>query len=57
MPRTGVKWTKEAIHRVVTTRECQIVYQPVVDLKTRKVFAFEALARTTAAEFDGPVVL
>lgn len=33
------------------------VFQPVVDLKTAKIFAYEALARTNAPEFDGPTAL
>jgi EAL domain-containing protein (putative c-di-GMP-specific phosphodiesterase class I) len=42
---------------VIDKREVHIVYQPVVDLRTRKVFAYEALARTKAPEFDGPLSL
>ena len=38
-------------------RELYVVYQPVVDLRSRKIFAFEALARTKAPEFDGPLSL
>ncbi|HTR50114.1 MAG TPA: EAL domain-containing protein [Kofleriaceae bacterium] len=45
------------IRRVIASREVRIVFQPVVDLKTRKVFAYEALARTSAPEFDGPLAL
>jgi EAL domain-containing protein (putative c-di-GMP-specific phosphodiesterase class I) len=46
-----------AIRRVIEQRELHIVYQPVVDLRSRKVFAHEALARTKAPEFDGPMSL
>ncbi len=42
---------------MIDQREVHIVYQPVVDLKTRKIFAYEALARTKAPEFDGPLAL
>jgi EAL domain-containing protein (putative c-di-GMP-specific phosphodiesterase class I) len=42
---------------VIEQRELFVVYQPVVDLKTHKIFAFEALARTKAPEFDGPLSL
>jgi EAL domain-containing protein (putative c-di-GMP-specific phosphodiesterase class I) len=42
---------------VIDQREVRVVYQPVVDLKTQKVFAYEALARTKAPEFDGPLAL
>ena len=46
-----------AIRRVIASREVHVVFQPVVDLRTRKVFAYEALARTKAPEFDGPMAL
>jgi EAL domain-containing protein (putative c-di-GMP-specific phosphodiesterase class I) len=45
----------EVIRRVVEQREVHVVFQPVVDLRSRKVFAYEALARTRAPEFDGPM--
>jgi EAL domain-containing protein (putative c-di-GMP-specific phosphodiesterase class I) len=45
------------IRRVVANREVFIVYQPLVDLKTRRIFAYEALARSKAPEFDGPMPL
>ncbi|HUJ63296.1 MAG TPA: EAL domain-containing protein [Kofleriaceae bacterium] len=47
----------EAIRRVIAQREVWVAFQPLVDLKTRKVFAYEALARTNAPEFDGPLAL
>jgi EAL domain-containing protein (putative c-di-GMP-specific phosphodiesterase class I) len=46
-----------AIRRVIDQREVHIVYQPLVDLRTTKTFAYEALARTRAPEFDGPMAL
>ena len=46
-----------AIRRVIDERDVHVVFQPVVDLKTRKTFAYEALARTKAPEFDGPMAL
>lgn len=49
--------TREPIHRVLATDELWVAYQPVVDLRTRRAFAYEALARTTAPEFDGPLSL
>jgi EAL domain-containing protein (putative c-di-GMP-specific phosphodiesterase class I) len=42
---------------VIAQREVFVVYQPLVDLKTHKVFAYEALARTKAPEFGGPMEL
>ena len=47
----------DAIHRVIETRDCFCVFQPVVDLKTQKVFAYEALARTKCPDFEGPLAL
>ncbi len=46
-----------AIRRVLDQRELKIAYQPIVDLATRKIFAYEALARPTAPEFPNPVSL
>lgn len=43
-----------AIKRVVERREIRVVYQPIVDLMRQEVFAYEALVRTSAPEFDGP---
>jgi EAL domain-containing protein (putative c-di-GMP-specific phosphodiesterase class I) len=43
-----------AIRRVVERREIRVVYQPIVDLTRQEVFAYEALVRTSAPEFDGP---
>jgi EAL domain-containing protein (putative c-di-GMP-specific phosphodiesterase class I) len=46
-----------AIRRVIEQREVSIVYQPVVDLTTRKIFAYEALARPKTEDFKGPLEL
>ena len=46
-----------AIRRVIDQRLVKVVYQPVVDLQTHKIFAYEALARPTAPDFDGPLEL
>ena len=46
-----------AIRRVLDNRDVRIVYQPVVDLKTRKVFAYEALARPRKEDFESPPAL
>ncbi len=51
------KTVSSPISRVLSQREVNVVYQPVVDLRTRRVFAYEALARTSAPEFDGPIAL
>src|SRR4051812_37667857 len=46
--------TTVAIRRVLDLRALKVVYQPVVDLKTKKIFAYEALVRSQAPEFDSP---
>lgn len=47
----------DAIHRVIEARDVFCAFQPIVDLKSQRVFAYEALARTNAVEFDGPMAL
>jgi EAL domain-containing protein (putative c-di-GMP-specific phosphodiesterase class I)/FixJ family two-component response regulator len=42
---SGPGSTRPVIERVIATRAYQPVFQPVVDLKTRKVVGFEALTR------------
>ena len=46
-----------AMRRVLDQREVKIVYQPIVDLQTHKVFAHEALARPFGPEFTNPLQL
>jgi EAL domain-containing protein (putative c-di-GMP-specific phosphodiesterase class I) len=46
-----------AIRGVIESRQVHVVYQPVVDLKTKKIFAYEALARSDSPVFDGPLTL
>jgi EAL domain-containing protein (putative c-di-GMP-specific phosphodiesterase class I) len=46
-----------AIRRVLDTREVRVVYQPVVDLRTQQIFAYEALVRSKAPEFETPMSL
>jgi len=43
-----------AIRRLLDQRDVRVVYQPVVDLGTRTIFAYEALARPKGPEFAGP---
>lgn len=43
-----------AIRRVLDERAVRMVYQPVVDLRTHKIFAYEALVRSKAPEFTSP---
>jgi EAL domain-containing protein (putative c-di-GMP-specific phosphodiesterase class I) len=46
-----------AIRRVVEERDVRVVYQPVVDLGTKKVFAYEALVRSKDPQFQSPPAL
>lgn len=45
----------QAIRKLLDERLVKVVYQPIVDLRTRKTFAYEALARPQMPEFDGPL--
>lgn len=47
----------QAIRRVLDEGLLKVVYQPLVDLRTQKVFAYEALVRTTSEDFDNPMSL
>jgi EAL domain-containing protein (putative c-di-GMP-specific phosphodiesterase class I) len=42
---------------VLDERDVFCAFQPIIDLKTQKIFAYESLARTKAPEFDGPMSL
>src|ERR1700722_13084598 len=46
--------SSSALRRVLDRRELYVVFQPIVDLATHRLFAYEALVRTRAPEFDGP---
>jgi EAL domain-containing protein (putative c-di-GMP-specific phosphodiesterase class I) len=46
-----------AIRKVVDQRLVKVVYQPVVELRSRKIFAYEALVRPTSSDFKGPLDL
>lgn len=46
-----------AIRRVLDNRDVRVVFQPVVDLRTQKIFAYEALVRSKAPEFESPMAL
>lgn len=45
------------VEEVIAAGELFIAYQPVVDLKRKEVFAYEALVRSKAEEFPGPFEL
>lgn len=57
MRRGSTGLNETAIRRVIDARQVHVVYQPIVDLKTRKIFAYEALARSDSPDFDGPLSL
>lgn len=42
---------------VLAVGNLNIVYQPIVDLRKRKVFAYEALVRSSSPHFQGPPAL
>lgn len=44
-----------AVHRLIDDEVLQIVFQPILDLRTRKVFAYEALARPADGVFGNPL--
>jgi EAL domain-containing protein (putative c-di-GMP-specific phosphodiesterase class I) len=45
------------IREVIELEQVRVVYQPVVDLRTRRIFAHEGLARSASEHFDGPISL
>jgi EAL domain-containing protein (putative c-di-GMP-specific phosphodiesterase class I) len=49
--------TTVAIRRVLDERAVKVVFQPIVDLKTKKIFAYEALVRSLSNDFDSPMSL
>ncbi|HEY4055558.1 MAG TPA: EAL domain-containing protein, partial [Kofleriaceae bacterium] len=46
-----------AIRRALENRELWVAYQPIVDLAARRIYAYEALARSKAPEFKNPLEL
>jgi EAL domain-containing protein (putative c-di-GMP-specific phosphodiesterase class I) len=42
------------IRKLLEERNVTVVFQPLVDLRTRAIFAYEALVRTKSSDFDGP---
>lgn len=45
------------IRRLLQKKDLFVVFQPIVDLKTRVTFAYEALVRTKSPDFEGPIQL
>jgi sensor c-di-GMP phosphodiesterase-like protein len=56
-PAAEPRRTTVLIRRVLDARDLKVVYQPLVDLTTRKIFAYEALVRSKASDFDSPMSL
>lgn len=54
MRRASVAPPVSPIRKLMAAKAFRAVYQPVVDLKTRKIFAYEALVRSTSPDFDNP---
>jgi EAL domain-containing protein (putative c-di-GMP-specific phosphodiesterase class I) len=42
---------------VIDERNVFCAFQPIVDVRTQKIFAYEALARTKSKDFEGPLQL
>jgi EAL domain-containing protein (putative c-di-GMP-specific phosphodiesterase class I) len=49
--------TTVAIRRLLDTRDVRVVYQPIVDLKSKAIFAYEALVRSNSPDFESPMSL
>jgi EAL domain-containing protein (putative c-di-GMP-specific phosphodiesterase class I) len=47
----------DAIRRVIDERNVWCAFQPIVDVRTQKIFAYESLARTKSPDFEGPMQL
>lgn len=45
------------VHQTIDEDKLGIVFQPIVDLKTRKTFAYEALARPYDGTFPNPIAM
>ena len=52
--QTRPSFSPNSISRVLSQNQVRVVYQPIVDIATRKVFAHEALARSDAGLFKSP---
>lgn len=53
----GKRTDTQAIRRVLDERLVRVAFQPLVDLRTKRIFAYEALARPASDDFDGPLAL
>ncbi|MBA3394066.1 MAG: EAL domain-containing protein [Deltaproteobacteria bacterium] len=46
-----------AIRRLIDERDVRVVYQPIVDLQTKRIYAYEALVRSKDPTFESPPAL
>lgn len=44
----------EAVHRIIDEKLLRLAFQPILDMRTRKIFAYEALARSPLPIFESP---
>jgi EAL domain-containing protein (putative c-di-GMP-specific phosphodiesterase class I) len=44
----------QAVHDLIDKAQISVVFQPIVDLRTRKTYAYEALLRSRSSAFAGP---
>lgn len=58
-PRPGFRRTRRPsqIPTVLSAGSIRVAYQPIVALSTRRVFAYEALVRSTSPHWQGPPAL
>jgi EAL domain-containing protein (putative c-di-GMP-specific phosphodiesterase class I) len=47
----------DRVPAVLAIGKLNVVYQPIVDLRKRRIFAYEALVRSTSPHFQGPPAL
>ncbi len=58
-PRPGFRRTRRPsqVPNVLASGHVRVVYQPIVDLQSGKIFAHEALLRSDSPHFEGPPAL
>lgn len=47
----------ERVPLVLAVGELQVVYQPIIDFRAKRIFAYEALVRSSSPHFQGPPAL
>lgn len=58
-PRPGFRAERRPseIPRVLSSGDLRVVYQPIVDLRRDRIYAYEALVRSDAPDYQGPPAL